>query len=211
MSLSCITWAYYPIRCHCRYFTGHRGPVRTVFGQRGERRWRTELTLSFCRPTGTQSLRGHGSVFDTRSADLPARRETEVRNLRGSTGRNLCGRAGKSSWQLHISSHGANRTLRGVPLRRLLRRARSVSTHLHSRKMQLPSGRHAPKTAQPAVSRRRSGFDWEIERHDAVTLLKPTAVDRSSMLGPVQTARRDCRLRAKVRPRAAENQRERPR
>jgi hypothetical protein len=35
--------------------------------------------------------------FDARSANLPARRETEVRNPRGSTRRNLCGRAGKSS------------------------------------------------------------------------------------------------------------------
>ena len=45
MSLSCITWSYYVIRRHSRYFTGHRGPVRAAFGQRGERRWRMELTL----------------------------------------------------------------------------------------------------------------------------------------------------------------------
>jgi hypothetical protein len=37
-------------------------------------------------------------------------RKTDVRNPQGSTRRNLCGRACKSSWHLRISSHGANRT-----------------------------------------------------------------------------------------------------
>jgi hypothetical protein len=34
------------------------------------------------------------------------------------------------------------------------------------------------------------GAGWEIECHDGVTLLKPTAVDKSSTLGPMQTGTR---------------------
>jgi hypothetical protein len=133
----------------------------------------------------------------------------EVRNPQGSTRRNLCGRACKSSRQLHISIRGANRTLRGVPLRPFyagLDTFQSIFIHekCSFHRTVMPPKPHGPPCRVVGAASIR-----KIERHDAVSLLKPTAVDKSAML--VQTARRDCPLRAKVRPRAAENQRARPR